>query len=261
MTTSDGSVIGSRAWAANRRGALTVREQLELARQMVLAQIAGLPSQARAWLGRGGGGRGALAIRREPPDSRLCRAALELATDASPSALLGHCLRCWLWADLFAQRDSVGHDPELLYVACLLHDVGLTDTYHPDPVDGPSCFAVHGGETAYTLLLAQGAADAFAEQVGDAIALHMNVRVPRRLGGEAHLLHAAAHLDVVGTRAGDLPAQARWAVVTAHPRDGFSGLFAQLMQREARERRRSRAALMWRLGMAVPLRHNPLDHT
>jgi hypothetical protein len=155
----------------------------------------------------------------------------------------------------------VGHDPELLYVACVLHDVGLTDTYQPDPVAGPLCFAVHGGETAYMLLLTEGAADAFAEQVADAIALHMNVRVPRRLGGEAHLLHAAAHLDVAGTRAGDLPAQARRAVVAAHPRDGFPVLFAQLMQREARERPRSRAALMWRLGMALPLSHNPLDRT
>jgi hypothetical protein len=146
-------------------------------------------------------------------------------------------------------------------VACLLHDVGLTDTYHADPVDGPSCFAVHGGETARTLLLAQGVADAFADQVADAIALHVNVRVPRRLGGEAHLLHAAAHLDVAGTRAGDLPAQARRAVVTAYPRDGFPVLFAQLIQREARERPRSHVALMWRLGMALPLRHNPLDRT
>ncbi|MGA2926326.1 MAG: hypothetical protein ABSG43_10090 [Solirubrobacteraceae bacterium] len=74
--------------------------------------------------------------------------------------------------------------------------------------------------------LAQGAGVAFAEQVGEPVALHMNVHIPRRLVGEAHLLHAAAHLDVAGTRAGDLPAQTRRAVVAACPQDGFPLLFA-----------------------------------
>jgi hypothetical protein len=33
------------------------------------------------------------------------------------------------------------------------------------------------------------------------------------------------------------------------------------MRREAAERPNSRAALLWRLGMRLPISHNPLDRT
>jgi hypothetical protein len=85
--------------------------------------------------------------------------------------------------------------------------------------------------------------------------------VPRALGAEAHLLHAAAHLDVAGSRVADLPTASIRAVLDAHPRDGFAAQFRQLMRREAAERPRSRAALLWRVGMRLPLAHNPLDRT
>lgn len=253
--------VGTRAWASTRHGALTGREQLALAREATVAQITALPGQARVWLTSGRGRGSALVTDRKPPDSRLAREALELAGEASPAPLLGHCLRCWLWADLFAQRDAVEHDPELLYVACLLHDLALTEPHRPGPGARVACFAVHGGQVAHNALGARGAPDAFAERVAEAITLHMNVRVPPALGGEAHLLHAAAHLDVAGTRAADLPLAAQRAVIETHPRDGFPAQFAQLMRHEASERPCSRAALLWRLGMRLPLGHNPLDRS
>ncbi len=75
----------------------------------------------------------------------------------------------------------------------------------------------------------------------------------------AHLLYAGAHLDVAGTRAGDLPRQTIREVVAKYPRDGFPACVADLMRREAAERPNSRAALLWRLGMRLPVTHNPLD--
>lgn len=255
---SRSAAIGTLGWGSRGRGELTLGEQLTLARQATVAQIADLPSFIRASLGRSSAD-SALVTGRKAPDSKLAQEALELAREASSGPLLGHCLRCWLWADLFSQRDGVAVDEELLYVACVLHDLALTDAYRAGPLDQVDCFAVHGGELVRDKLLELGAEQAFSEQAAEAISLHMNVRVPRALGGEAHLLHAAAHLDVAGTRAGEIPVEARRAVLEKYPRQGFAAEFGRLMLREKSERSRSRAALLWRLGMKLPLTHNPLD--
>lgn len=144
-----------------------------------------------------------------------------------------------------------------MYVACLLHDLALTSAYSPP--ESAACFAVHGSEVARTTLTSLGAEASYAADVAQAIALHLNVRVPLEQGPEAHLLHAGAHLDVAGNRAGDLPRRTIREVVTKHPRDGFPTCFATLMRRESAERPDSRAAVLWRLGMRLPLHHNPLD--
>lgn len=253
------AAMGTMSWAAPRGGALTVNEQLACARAVVLAQIRSLPGQLRAQLGRGGRS-SVLADHRPPPDSALARQTLELARGSYLGPLLGHCLRCWLWADLFAQLDGVAPDVELLYASCLLHDLGLTDGHRAGPDDPAQCFAVHGAGLATDRLRAWGMTDSRARRVGDAIAAHMNPRLDSGGEPEAHLLHAAAQLDVAGLRASELPDRAVRHVLERHPRDGFSTAFAQQMRREATERPRSRAALMWRLGMPVAIAINPLDH-
>jgi hypothetical protein len=189
-----------------------------------------------------------------PPDSRLARDVLALATEVYSPALLGHCQRCWYWADTFARIDGVRYDPELLYAACLLHDIALGGRDAP-----ASCFAVHGAHLARQRLHDWGLPDDFAAGVAEAITLHMNPRVSLREGAEAHLLHAAAHLDVAGTRAAQIPRTRLREVVARHPRDGFADAFKRCFRHEAKVRPRSRAAVAWRLGMRLPLRFNPLD--
>jgi hypothetical protein len=55
-------------------------------------------------------------------------------------------------------------------------------------------------------MLSWGANNHTAQLVSDAIAAHMSVSVPVEQGVEAHLLHAAAHLDVTGARTWHIPA-------------------------------------------------------
>lgn len=254
-----GDVVGTRAWAARYGGALTRREQITEATNAVLTQMRGLPSQVRLTLGAGRARDSALYTGRPPPDTPLVREIYEFVASAIRAPLLAHCVRCWLWSDLFAQLDVVTPDPELLYAACLLHDLGLSDAQKPPPVF--NCFAVYGGSLAREELVARGCTDEFAERVAEAITLHMNVDVPRGIGDEAYLLHAAAHLDAVGRRAGDLAPAAIRAVLSEQPRDGFVTNFSDAMRHEAVRRPQSRAALMWRLGMRLPLMHNPLDRS
>jgi hypothetical protein len=258
-TRSDKQTFGTLAWAASAHGRLTFLEQLGLAARSLAAQLADLPSQTRVRVLRGTASRNGGRSLRPPPDTRLAREAYELARERCSEPLLAHCLRCWLLADLFARRDRIDFDEELLYLACVMHDLGLTDAHRAAPWEPAGCFAVHGALVSSELLCSRGADAGLAERVGDAIALHMNARVPLDEGAEAHLLHAAAHLDVAGSRAGDLEWGETRSVLSAHPRAGFGVHFGQAMRREASEHPRSRAAVLWKLGMPMAITLNPLD--
>lgn len=169
----------------------------------------------------------------------------EYARTTLPDPLLQHSIRSWLWGCLLAELDRIEYDEERLYVAALLHDVGLVHRPGPDA----ACFAVHGAGVARHVVIDAGGSDVFADEVANAIAAHFNVEVPLSWGPEAHLLHAGTHLDVVGLRISEL---ARSTVADVHawaPRDGFADHFVAAMREEAVHRPRSRAAVLWRLGM------------
>jgi hypothetical protein len=178
-----------------------------------------------------------------PPDSRFARTALEACRDLSSEALAGHCLRTWLWADALAQVERLGHDCELLFAAAALHDLGLTPKHW---CSGSDCFAVDGARAAETL--ARESDYPRAAALAEAISLHLNVAVPVKLGAEAHLLAAGAACDVVGAHAHEIPRPARSEVLRRHPRDGFAAEMTELVRRQASERPRSRAGLLWRIG-------------
>jgi hypothetical protein len=236
--------VGSRAWVAATGGTLGLGARVRFAREAVGIEVAALPGRLRRRVSRGADV--VLDPWRSVPDSPLAREIAGLAEVVVPEPLLGHCLRTWLWGSLLARS---GYDEERLYVSALLHDIGLTAEYGPRVGDGAGCFAVHGAERARRILVERGADGGFAAKVADAIALHMNNRVSVEEGIEAHLLHAGAHLDVVGRRARELPEDVLLAGVTRFPRAGFADCFIDLMRQEARRRPHSRAGVLWRLGM------------
>jgi hypothetical protein len=85
------------------------------------------------------------------PDSRVISLAIEYAREHSDPYLFNHVMRSWLFAESLAQLNRVEHDAEVLAVATLLHDLGLSPEF-----DGPLRFEV---ETA-------NAARRFAEGAG-----------------------------------------------------------------------------------------------
>ncbi|MFC6010768.1 HD domain-containing protein [Nocardia lasii] len=189
------------------------------------------------------------------PDSVLCRSALEEARQTLTPAVLAHSLRCWEFATALAELDELRPDPEALYLACVLHDIGLGAP--DDPRTG--CFALLGAHRARAFVVDNGATEAVGDCVHTAIARHFDPVTPREHGAEAVLLHDAAHLDVVGVRAGDLEPGVLGAVHARHPRAGFRGEFADAMRHETRVRPHSTAATLWRTGMPLALAVNPLD--
>ena len=63
------------------------------------------------------------------PDSTLVRAATEYIRDAEDDLLFDHSRRVFLFGALRGQRLGLQPDLELLYVASMFHDIGLTERY------------------------------------------------------------------------------------------------------------------------------------
>ena len=63
------------------------------------------------------------------PDSTAAALALEVAERFHSPALLNHCRRSHLWAAEYARARGIAVDAELLYVAAMLHDIGLVPAF------------------------------------------------------------------------------------------------------------------------------------
>jgi hypothetical protein len=232
--------VGTLAWAKAAGGALSPRDRLELLGQALtvpLARMAPYLTRRRAQL------TGAQLAKLRPPDSALAKKAEALCQSASSPLLYHHCQRTYLWGRLLGALGEIRVDDELFYVACLLHDLGLTPSYATLPA---RCFSVKSALAAKGLVDDPSWAPERREALEEAITLHMNLAVDLSLGPEAHLLNAGAGLDVVGARAGEVPKSLRDAVVAAHPRLGMTRGFHALLQREADTSPGSRAHFLVR---------------
>src|SRR5437660_1513555 len=82
------------------------------------------------------------------PDTRLAREATQLASSAVPVEIFNHSLRTYLFAELIAKAKRIDHDREIVYVASILHDTGMS----PRHMSGARPFEVDGAELAKELL-------------------------------------------------------------------------------------------------------------
>lgn len=232
--------VGSLPWARQTRGALNVRDRFALAGQAVRlqGQLAASLMFRRS--------RVALDIATiQPPDSELAKKADALCASVSPPRLYNHCCRAYLWARLFADTYGIAFDDELLYAACMLHDLGLTTAYD-NCARHAECFTLDSVEGASAWARNVGWDSERQDALAEAILLHMNVTVGMNQGTEAHLLHEAAGLDCLGLRAWEVQRGTRNAVLARHPRDTFKPFLAETFTVQAQRRPKCRAAFLIR---------------
>ena len=125
------------------------------------------------------------------PDSTLAREATELVGAATDDLLFNHSRRAYLWGMLHGRRRGLEPDPELLYVAAMFHDLGLTPRYRRTD----QRFELDGADAARTFLLAHGHSHDEARKVWLAVALHTTPEIPDRLEPEIALLIAGVATD------------------------------------------------------------------
>lgn len=151
------------------------------------------------------------------PDSALVLEATDFIRDAEDDLLFHHSRRVFLFGALQGLRRGLQPDLELLYVAAMFHDLGLTERYGTSSLR----FEVDGANAARDFLTAHGVDEADAAKVWLGIALHTTPGVPEFLDPEVALLQAGVEVDVVGIGREHLAPDALAAVTAAHPRPQF----------------------------------------
>lgn len=151
------------------------------------------------------------------PDTEICTAAWQLVTEVSPPFLANHCIRSYLFARELAAasglRSGVDYDDELVYLSCVLHDLGLTHYGQ-----GDQRFEVEGADAAVRFLHERGVTTDRTSTVWQAIALHTSVGLADRFGAEQAVAHHGISLDVNGMDASRLSAGFADRVNAAWPR-------------------------------------------
>jgi HD domain len=125
-------------------------------------------------------------------DSDIARAATELSREASPRYLFNHAMRTFLFGSLIGRAQGQKFDPEVLYLACILHDLGLTERF-----EGDLPFEIQGAEAAREFLRQHGYDNDKARVVWDGIAMHASL-IGHYKQAEIRLVGEGAGADVVG---------------------------------------------------------------
>jgi len=152
-------------------------------------------------------------------DSKICREAAELAREVSPPFLFNHAARTYLFGALTGRAAGQRFDEEVLYLACVLHDLGLTSRFA-----GDLPFEIQGAQAASAFLEQRGYPSAKSNLVWDGIAMHP-LAIGQYKQPEISLVGAGAGADVVGADPKEIKPAEVEAVLKAFPRLGFKTAF------------------------------------
>jgi hypothetical protein len=187
------------------------------------------------------------------PEGTACRAALEVARAYCSPALLNHSIRSYVFAAAHANERGVAFDAELLYVAALLHDIGLTAAFDNHTLS----FEEAGGHVAWVLGAGAGWPQERRRRVGDVIVKHMWAEVDIDEDVEGFLLERATSVDISGRGCDDFSDEFCRAVISRHPRLGLASEFVACFHDQALRKPHSSAAAAMRRAVANRLAEHP----
>ena len=190
------------------------------------------------------------------PQSAAADRALEVVCEFASPALVNHSRRSYLWAAAYGDLQGIAYDAELLYVAAMLHDIGLTMSFDNHEVP----FEIAGGHVAWVLAAGFGWPVRRRERAAEIIIRHMWDAVDVDEDPEGFLLEIATGLDISGRNPGWWPSDLRADVVAEIPRLGLVSEFTACFIAEAARKPASAAASLMASGIADRIVANPLDH-
>ncbi|WP_329048789.1 HD domain-containing protein [Amycolatopsis sp. NBC_01488] len=129
------------------------------------------------------------------PAGPLAEASLSLVRQTEKAPIADHSVRSFLFARVLAEQEGsvadAAYDEDLLFAACVLHDLGLGTL-----AAGRARFEVEGADLAASLLTDHGVAATDVDRVWEAIALHSSIGIAHRRGLLTYLTHQGVFVDV-----------------------------------------------------------------
>ena len=149
------------------------------------------------------------------PSGPLADASLALARQSESTPIADHSIRSFLFARLVAEQEGSVHDAaydeDLLFAACVMHDLGLGTLGA-----GKARFEVEGADLAASVLAEHDVPAADVDRVWEAIALHSCLGLADRRGVLTYLTHKGVFID--GGRFTDLDADRVRPIYARYPR-------------------------------------------
>jgi len=190
-----------------------------------------------------------------PQETPATRAAREVVTRYSSPALVNHCERSYLWSASLGESTGLRYDRELLYVASMVHDLGLVPAFD----NHLAAFEEAGGDVGWVFAAGAGWPAERRDRVKEVVVRHMWDAVDPALDPEGHLLCEGTGLDISGRDPGRWPAELRAAVLARHPRLGLPAEFLAAFEDQFVRKPGCAAAAAVASGIAGRLASNPLD--
>jgi hypothetical protein len=159
-------------------------------------------------------------------DTPLIRQAMEFARKHSDPYLYNHAVRSWLFAVRLGQFRQVAHDPEVVAVGTLLHDIGLTAAG-----SGPRRFEIEGADVARSFAQRRGLDGRRAQLIWDSVALNSTPSIGMYKEAEVALCTAGIGLDFGGSDYDRFPPNEMSAILAAFPRLGMKRAFTDAICR------------------------------
>jgi HD domain len=169
--------------------------------------------------------------RMDLPDSDIACAAKQFAFDVSPAFVANHSVRSYLFAREIAVakglQPDVDYDDELVFLSCILHDLGVIEY-----ANGDQRFEVDGADAAARFLRDHGVQEARVTTVWQAIALHTSIGLAHKFGAEQAIAQLGISADIVGTDRQMLPSGFADRVHTSWPRLDVGYALAEVIARQ-----------------------------
>jgi hypothetical protein len=191
------------------------------------------------------------------PDSSLANQTIEFLRDTHQDFLINHCYRTFLFGNIIGRNEAIKFDKELFFIASLLHDVGLTKQKQLNQTTC-KCFAIEGAYEAGKFLEQQKLEDKKVKIIIDAIALHLNIKVPTSLS-EAYLLNKGAGVDVIGRNVNCYHSVFLSKTLYEYPRLNFKQQMDNLMKQQCNETPQTRISFLYKNGFSTLIKKAKFD--
>ncbi|MFA9218778.1 MAG: HD domain-containing protein [Sphingomonadaceae bacterium] len=165
------------------------------------------------------------------PATPVINQAFAYARERMPPYLFNHVVRCWIFAVQLGELKHLTYDAEVVAVATLLHDLGLT--HH---ADGPHRFEVNGAAVAMAFVEQHGFDARRRQLVWDSIALHATPSIGFLKEPEVALCGRAISVDFGAPDYAAFEQDAIDAIVAAVPRLNLKSKFAACLCQIARDK-------------------------
>ena len=154
-------------------------------------------------------------------DSEIAKLATGFSRMVSPPYLFNHAVRTFLFGSLAGRALGQKFDEEVLYLACILHDLGLTERF-----EGDYPFEIQGAEAAKSFLEQHSYAKEKIGIVWDGIAMHASP-IGQFKPPEIALVGEGAGADVIEPDLSQIKKSDVEEVVKAFPRLKFKEVFVK----------------------------------